>query len=191
MDRETERLTLRELSLNILDLAQNSIAAGACLVKISVEARSKENVLRISIADNGKGMNPESLAKVKDPFFTTRTTRRVGMGIPLFAQSAIECEGWLRMESEPGQGTVLEAEFKLDHIDRLPLGDITATLITLIAANPEMDFIYKHVKNDKQFVLDTQELKDNLQDVRLDEPEVLKWVRDYIEENIEGDLRIS
>ncbi len=182
---------MRELSLNILDLAQNSIAAGASLVEISVESHSIENILKVCIGDNGKGMNPESLEKVKDPFFTTRTTRRVGMGIPLFAQATIECEGWLRMKSEPGEGTVLEAQFKLDHIDRLPLGDITATLVTLIAANPEMDFVYKHVKDGKQFILDTRELKDNLQDVGLAEPEVLKWVRDYIEENIEGDLRID
>lgn len=182
---------MRELSLNILDLAQNSIAAGASLVEINVEAHYIENVLRIRISDNGKGMNPESLAKVKDPFFTTRTTRRVGMGIPLFAQAAIECEGWLTMNSEPGEGTVLEAQFRLDHIDRLPLGDITATLVTLVAANPTMDFRYKHVKNDLQFILDTRELRENLQGVGLDEPEVLKWLRDYIQENIEGNLRID
>lgn len=181
---------MRELSLNILDLAQNSIAAGASIVEITVESRSLNNVLRICISDNGKGMNPESLAKVKDPFFTTRTTRRVGMGIPLFAQAAIECEGWLRMDSERGQGTLLEAEFKLDHIDRVPLGDITATLVTLIAANPEMDFIYEHIKNEKQFVLDTRELRGNLAGVGLDESEVLKWIRDYLEQNIEGELSI-
>jgi hypothetical protein len=182
---------LRELSLNILDLTQNSIAAGANRIEITVESRNADNTLRICIADNGKGMNPEALAKVKDPFFTTRTTRKVGMGIPLFAQAAIECEGWLRMDSEPDQGTVLEAEFRLDHVDRVPLGDITATLVTLIAANPEMDFIYKHVKNEKQFILDTRELRENLQGVGLAEPEVLKWLRDYIGENVEGKLRID
>lgn len=182
---------MRELSLHILDLAQNSIAAGANLIRITVEARTVDNMLRICISDNGRGMTQDILSKVRDPFYTTRTTRRVGMGIPMFQQAAEACDGWLRMDSEPNAGTSVEAGFKLDHIDRLPLGDMTATLVTLIASNPQIDFEYVQRVDKEAFALDTVELRETLQGVPLNEPEVLKWIRQYITDNVGGSLRID
>ena len=182
---------LRELSLNILDLAQNSIAAGSKQVKISVELDTVKNNLKISISDDGKGMDFVTLQKVQDPFFTSRTTRRVGLGIPFFAQTAVECDGSFKVDSEPGKGTTVEASFRADHIDRMPLGDIVSTLVTLMASNPEMDFVYEHKKDDAGFVFDTRDLRDQLQEVSLAEPEVLKWTREYLESNLMNELRID
>jgi len=134
---------MRELSMHILDLAQNSIVASATLIEIDVTADSASDTFKIAIRDNGRGMSPEFLARVRDPFTTTRTTRRVGLGIPMFAEAAQACDGGLTVESQVGKGTSVEATFRLSHIDRAPLGDIAATLIALIAANPDIDIVYR------------------------------------------------
>lgn len=175
---------MRELSMHILDLAQNCIAAGATLVSISVKADTASDTLEIEIADDGKGMDPEFAAHVVDPFVTTRTTRSVGLGIPMFDQAARATDGHLELQSQPGAGTSIKACFGLRHIDRAPLGDITATLISLIAANPGMDFVYKQSLDDYHFSLDTRELKRELDGVPLNEQAVLMWLRDYIRDGI-------
>lgn len=182
---------MRELSLNILDLVQNSISADASLVRITVESRPKENILGVSISDNGRGMSSDVLSRVQDPFYTTRTTRKVGLGIPLFAQAATVCGGSLNMHSRPGAGTSLEAEFELDHIDRAPLGDIASTMVALIASNPEMDFVYEQKVGDMGFVFDTREIKSVLDGVPINDPTVLSWIKNYINDNTNGSLKID
>jgi hypothetical protein len=168
--------------MHILDLAQNSIVASATLIEIDVIADTAADTLRIAIRDDGKGMSPEFVARVEDPFTTTRTTRRVGLGIPMFAEAARECDGDLTVQSEVGKGTTVEATFKLSHIDRAPLGDIASTLIALIAANPDIDIVYKQQADASEFTLDTRDIKAQLDGVPINEGAVLKWLGEYVRE---------
>ena len=174
---------MRELSLNVLDIAQNSISAGALLVEIEVIEDSASHELLIGIYDDGKGMTPEQLESVRDPFFTTRTTRKVGMGIPLFKFAAEMTGGRLEMESEVGVGTRVRAYFKTDHLDFTPIGDMTSTMISLITMNLHMDFLYRRKVDDKEFTVDTRQLKEILGDVPLNEPSIAMWIQQYINEN--------
>ncbi len=169
--------------MHILYLAQNSIVAGASRIEISVIADTKTDLLTISLADNGKGMDEGFLSRVKDPFTTTRTTRRVGLGIPMFTEAAQACDGDVTVESEVGNGTKTTATFRLSHIDRAPLGDMASTMVALIAPNPDIAFRYTQRIDGSEFVLDTDDLKDQLGDVPLNEPAVLQWVREYVAEN--------
>lgn len=176
---------MRELSLHILDIMQNSIAAGASRIEVCVIADRRQNDLAIRVTDNGKGMTPEFAADVLDPFVTTRTTRRVGLGIPMLAAAAELCGGRLRIDSQPGEGTTVEASFKLDHIDRAPFGDIVGTIVNTIVSNPSVSFRYEQiVDKDKKFVLDTDDVKVQLQDVPISDPLVAKWLREYMTEGI-------
>jgi hypothetical protein len=162
---------LRELSLHILDIAENGITAGADCIQILVnEARRNEDLLTIVIEDNGSGMSAEKLQKPTDPFITTRTTRRVGLGLSLLAAAAGRCEGNLEIETEPGRGTRVQATFRHNHIDRAPVGDMASTITTLIMGNPQVDFVYTHIIDNKDFVLDTRDLKEGKQDQTLTDP---------------------
>ena len=176
---------MRELSLNILDIAQNSISAGASLITIEVSENTTDNTLLIGIYDNGKGMSEEQVKSVIDPFFTTRTTRKVGMGIPLFKMAAEQTGGRLEIKSELGVGTEVKAYFKTDSVDFTPLGDVASTIQMLITMNTDRDFVYKHIVNEKEFVCDTREIKEILGDVPLDTYEVSQWLKDFITENTE------
>ena len=173
---------MRELSLNILDIAQNSIAAGASLIKIEVAEDTAKHEMLISVSDNGCGMTPEQVSNVLDPFFTTRTTRKVGMGIPLFKLAAEQTGGRLRIESEKDKGTTTSALFRTDSIDFTPLGDVTSTVVILISMNTDRDFIYTRSRNNESFSLNTAEMKEILGGVPLNEPEVVEWMKDYINE---------
>ena len=173
---------MRELSLNILDVAQNSISAGAELVEIIVSEDSRENTLLIEIKDDGCGMNEETLASVQDPFFTTRTTRKVGMGIPLFKMAAEMTGGSFSIESEVGKGTCVKALFKTDNVDFTPLGDIDSTIVTLVTMNTAIDFEYTLKVDGREFTLSTKQLKEILGGVPLDMPEVVMWIKDYLKE---------
>lgn len=175
---------MRELSLNILDIAQNSIAAGATLVTVRVEEDSAADRLTLAVEDNGKGMTAEQVGRVMDPFYTTRTTRKVGMGIPLFRMAAEMAGGGLTIDSTPGAGTTVSAEFTLSHIDRMPLGDIADTMVTLIRLNPQLDFVYRHTVDGAVFELDTRALREILGEVPLNEPEVAGWISDYLAEGL-------
>jgi signal transduction histidine kinase len=135
---------MRELSLHILDVVENGITAGGDCIWIEVDEARKKDLLKIVIRDNGRGMPVEKLENIDDPFITSRTTRRVGLGLSLLAAAAKRCEGELRVNSEPGKGTEVEATFRYNHIDRAPLGDMAATIGTLILGNPGIDFIYAH-----------------------------------------------
>ncbi len=178
---------MKELSLHILDIAKNSVKAEASLIEIIVEEDIEKNRLRISIKDNGKGMSEEFLKTVKDPFSTTRTTRKVGMGISLFEAAAEQCGGHLDISSELGVGTTLSVEFQLDHIDRAPLGDMAGTMLTLISGSPDIDFCYRQIKNEKEFLLDTRQMRSILGEVPLNSPDVLSWITGFLEEGL-GEL---
>jgi len=182
---------LRELSLHILDIAENGITAGADCIQILInEARGSQDLLTIVIADNGRGMPAEKLRKPTDPFITTRTTRRVGLGLSLLAAAADRCEGKLEIETESGRGTRVEATFRYSHIDRAPVGDMAATITTLIMGNPQVDFVYTHIVDSEDFVLDTRDLKDGSQDQSLTDPVLIfhltQSIRDALKQLAQG-----
>ncbi len=174
---------MRELSLNILDVAQNSITAGASLITIEVNENTVDHTLLIGIYDDGCGMSEEQVKSVIDPFFTTRTTRKVGMGIPLFKMAAEQTGGGLEIKSELGVGTRVTATFKTDSVDFTPLGDVASTVQMLITMNTDRDFLYKLTVDGKEFIADTREIKGILGDVPLDTYEVSQWLKDFITEN--------
>ena len=177
---------MRELSLHILDIVQNSVSAGASPIQIAIREDSKADRMSIDIIDNGRGMTRTQVSKVSDPFFTSRTTRKVGLGIPLFKMAAEQAGGDFSIESIPGKGTTVKATFGLTNIDRAPLGNMVATVNVLIRCNPKIDFIYHREKDDRSFTLDTRELRKELGvEVPLDAPEVLEWVDGYLKENTE------
>ena len=176
---------MRELSLNILDIAQNSIAAGASLTRIVVEENTVEKTLLIGIYDDGKGMTEEQVRNVQDPFYTTRTTRKVGMGIPLFKMAAEQTGGSFSIESQKGVGTRVEARFKTDSIDFTPLGDMSSTITTIVCMNEDKDFIYIRSIDDEKFEFSSADIKTVLDGVPLSEPSVMSWVEGYITEHTE------
>lgn len=175
---------MRELSLHILDILQNSIAAGATRVETRVEADSQADRLTMRVTDNGRGMSPEFLARVTDPFVTTRTTRKVGLGIPMLTAAAEMCGGGVKVRSTVGEGTSIEARFGLNHIDREPFGDIVTTMVTTIASNPEISFLYEQVVDGQAFTLDTDEIRRELEGFQITDPAILRWIRGYMKEGI-------
>ena len=173
---------MRELSLNILDIAQNSISAGASLTEIVVNENTKDKTLLIGIYDNGCGMTEEQVKSVIDPFFTTRTTRKVGMGIPLFKMSCEQTGGKFTIESEKGVGTKINALYKTDSIDFTPLGDIASTIVTIVSMNADKDFLYRRILDDREAIFSTVEIKKILDGVPLSESSVMNWIEEYLNE---------
>lgn len=174
---------MRELSLNVLDIAQNSIAAAATQIQIEVVERTDAHTLTIGIYDNGCGMTDEQVKSVLDPFYTTRTTRKVGMGVPLFKMAAQQTGGSLTVSSKVGIGTNIKAVFHTDSVDFTPLGDMASTVTTLVSMNTEIQFLYRHKVDKREFIFDTAEIREILGDVPLSEPAVVQWMREFIEEN--------
>ena len=177
---------MQELSLNVLDIAENSVRADASLIKITIEEDTFAHTLRISIEDDGCGMTKEQIEKVMDPFFTTRTTRKVGLGVPFFKMSAEATGGSFSITSTVGKGTRTEAFYHTDHIDMLPLGDMPATMLSLISVNPHLDFLYTYTRDRNTFTLDTRALKEVLEDVPLNTPEVLLYIKEQLTEGEKG-----
>ena len=175
---------MKELALHILDIAQNSITAGAKNIEVSIVEDEGANNLTIRVEDNGCGMSEEMVRKVTDPYVTSRTTRKVGMGIPLLKHSAEQAGGALSIESEPGRGTKLQASFERDHIDKPVLGDIAGVITILIGSNPDIRFQYHHKKNNESFNIDTKEINETLEGIPINEPEVLKFIKEMIRENL-------
>lgn len=174
-----------EISLHVLDIVNNSVKAGASLISVTVDEAKKENLLKITIEDNGCGMDEDFLKEVLDPFRTTRTTRKVGMGLSLFKAAAENTGGGLTIESEKGVGTKVNVLFTYDHIDRQPLGNMAETMLTLISGNESIDFVYTHAVDEKVFKLDTREVKEILGDeVSLGSPEIVMWLSGYIKEGL-------
>ncbi len=175
---------MKELSLHILDIAQNSITADATLVEIEIVEDTKKDILTITVKDNGKGMSEDFLKKVRDPFTTTRTTRPVGMGISLFESAAKSTGGNLDITSELGVGTTVTAEFVHSHIDRQPVGNMADTFLTIINTKPEIDYVYTHKFNGGEFTVDTREIKNVLMEVDITTPDVLVWLKENIEQSL-------
>jgi hypothetical protein len=173
-----------ELAAHILDIAENSIRAGATLVSIIINEDEKENLLSIEINDDGSGMSKEEIKKVFDPFYTTKTVRRIGLGVPLLYDAAQRAGGNLHLDSIKGKGTKLTATFQLDHLDRQPMGDIIGTLITLIAGNCDVDFLFRHKNNDRQFEMDTRDIRKEIDEIPLNHPEILKYIRGVLEDGL-------
>lgn len=172
-----------EIALNVLDIAENSVRAEASLIEITVDVNQSADTLTIMIVDNGCGMTQDQVARVEDPFFTTRTTRKIGLGVPFFKMAAISTGGSFFITSAPGEGTTVKAVFGLSHIDRMPLGDINGTIHTLITFNTQIDFLYIYRFNEQSFTLDTREFKKILEGVPLNMPEVSQYIREFLNEN--------
>jgi hypothetical protein len=173
-----------ELALHILDIVENSVRAGATLVRILIREVKAEDLFLMRITDNGAGMSPEERERALDPFYTTKKVRRVGLGLPMLSDAAERTGGKMSLRSKPGTGTVVEASFGLTHIDRQPMGDIVMTLITIVAGNPGIDLIYRHEVDGRAYLLDTRELKKALEDVPLNHPEVTGFLREHITEGL-------
>jgi anti-sigma regulatory factor (Ser/Thr protein kinase) len=174
---------MQELSLNILDIAQNSVKAKASLITITVNEDINADTLTIVITDNGCGMSEETAHAAVDPFYTTRTTRKVGLGLPFIKMAAEMTGGSFSIESALGVGTTVTAVFGLRHIDRMPLGDMCSTMLTLVSGSPQIDFVYTHLNGDQDFIMDTRQFREILGDVPLNAPEILTFIKDFISEN--------
>ncbi|MBQ7011673.1 MAG: sensor histidine kinase [Clostridia bacterium] len=170
---------MKQLSENILDITMNSVRAGSPLTDITV--KEEGSMLTLVINDRGCGMTPEQVANVTDPFFTTRTTRKVGLGLPFLKMEAELTGGSFSIESTVGVGTCVTASFDMSHIDSIPLGDMPETVMTIVGAAPDKDIVFTHVSGEKEVVLDTRDIRAQLDGVPLDTPEVLLWIRDYLE----------
>ncbi|MBI4843432.1 MAG: ATP-binding protein [Nitrospirae bacterium] len=170
-----------DLSLHILDIAENSITAGADEISIKIREDISENILEITVSDNGRGMDKETLLNVSDPFFSTKKVRsNIGLGIPLLKQMAEECGGKIEIETAEGRGTSVTASFQHDHIDRKPIGDIASTVSTLIFCHPGIRFIFEYRRNSGIFTLDTLELREELDGVPINSADVIKFIKDGI-----------
>ena len=175
---------MKDFSLHLLDLAQNSLRAAATVISFNFDEDVTANRLVIDIEDNGQGMDPAATKKAVDPFFTTRTTRKVGLGISLFAAAAKRCGGEFTICSKPGKGTKLTAIFLLNHWDTPPMGDMAGTIITLIAGNPGVDFIYRHRRGKAEYRFDTRIIKELLKDVPISNPTVLAYLEEHIQKGL-------
>jgi hypothetical protein len=175
---------VRELALHLMDIAENSVAANARDITIEVNEDTVRDRLSMAVIDNGNGMDAEMVQRVVDPFVTSRTTRKVGLGIPLLKEAAEACNGWLEIQSKPGEGTALRVEFQRSHIDRMPLGDLASTCLSLVVAHPEIHWGFHYKVDDQQFIFDDQPIKDALEGVPLTEPDILSYLRQLIEEGV-------
>lgn len=176
---------MKDLSLHVLDLAQNSVSAGATRVEIGVDDQPEADTLSIAITDNGCGMPPDMVRRVQDPFVTSRTTRKVGLGIPLFKNGCESCGGHFSLTSTVGVGTTIAGTYQRSHIDRPPLGDMAGSMMVLIMANPELDFIYRHRKGEEEFLFDLTEIRAVLgDDVPLTEPSIQQWMSDCLTQGL-------
>ncbi|MFO7874833.1 MAG: ATP-binding protein [Bacteroidales bacterium] len=176
---------MKDLSLHILDIVQNAITADARNITVTITEDTAANTYRIRIEDDGKGMSRDMVEKVTDPYYTSRTTRKVGLGIPLFKQNAEQTGGNLTIESTPGEGTTIEAVFVHDNIDRPAAGDIPGVVGMLIGGNPDIRFRYVHRKDDTDFVLDTREVSEALEGMPVSDPEIVRYLKEMIQENLQ------
>jgi hypothetical protein len=176
---------MKDLSLHILDIVQNSIRANASLISIEISELPEKDQLITTITDNGCGMSPEQLQRAIDPFYTSRTTRKVGLGLSLFKQNAEMTGGSFSIESELGKGTIVTAVFGLNHIDRPIIGDLTGTLLLLICTPEGPDYVFKHQTPSGDFTLDTREIKQTLENVPINHPNIRNFLKEMIQENLE------
>jgi hypothetical protein len=175
---------MEDLSLHILDVAENSIEAQAKRIEIRIKEDRGQDRLSLEISDDGRGMDEALRTRAADPFVTTRRTRPVGMGLPLLAQAAEATGGGLTIDSNPGRGTQVRASFRLSHIDLKPLGDIAQTVVTLIAGHPEIDIRYVHTFDGRKYAFDTRDLRSQIEGIPLNAPEILALIRKDIEKGL-------
>lgn len=177
---------MTELALNILDIVQNSLRAGACEITIEIAESASSDRLEVSVKDNGRGIAPEILDAVDDPFTTTRTTRKIGLGLPLLKYHAELTGGKLEIITSQGKGTEVKAMFGYSHFDRQPVGDIAGVMIILISANPEIDFLYNHRTDTGEYSFSTAETKKILETAQLTDYSLLQDIKTMIRENLES-----
>lgn len=177
---------MKEISMHILDIVMNSVKAKATLIELYIEDSIKYNWIKIKIKDNGIGMSSEMTKLVTDPFFTTRTTRKVGLGIPMLKEACERCNGFFNIASKIGDGTVIECCFERNNIDRAPLGNIGDTIMAIINALDNCELLYKYATDQKTFVLNTAEIKEVLDGGNIKDNEVMVWIKEYVNENIES-----
>jgi anti-sigma regulatory factor (Ser/Thr protein kinase) len=175
---------MKDLSLHVMDILQNSTRAGATKIELVIVEDVNKDTYTLQFVDNGCGMNEETLQKVIDPFFTTRTVRKVGLGLPLIKQNAERTGGSFRIQSQPGQGTTVQVVFSHQNIDRPTLGDIAGAVVLTASAFPNIHFIYKHIKNGKEYVFDTVEVNEVLDGISIQDPEIIQYLREMITENL-------
>ncbi len=185
---------MKEIALHLLDLAENSVSAGAQTVKIAICEDLNTDVLTASIEDDGRGMDAETVRKVTDPFYTSRTTRKVGLGIPLLKGAAEETNGGLSIASQLGVGTRVEVTFQHSHIDRMPLGNLPTTFLGLSVAHPDIHWIFNYTarKNSSEeiFEYDDEPIKETLDGLPITHPEVLTYLRGMLEDGINGAQKV-
>lgn len=179
-------MIMKEISLHLLDIIENSISAGASEITVTVEVDHARDMMRTEVKDNGRGMDEKMAQAVISPFTTSRTTRKVGLGIPFFKEGAEGCDGSFELESKPGEGTRIAASYRISHIDRPPLGDMAETMTALVCCNPEIDFIYDYRVDGKQYLFSTKDIRTVLgPEVPLNAPSVSAWIKDYLTEGIQ------
>jgi hypothetical protein len=172
---------MRDLCQHMMDLVENAAAAGAKRVQVTVCEDAARDCLSLMVEDDGRGMSAELTDRAADPFYTTRTTRRVGLGLSLLRAAAERCGGSFALDSVPGSGTRIECSFRLSNIDTPPMGDVVTTLCALIAVHPEMEMRYEHHAHARSFCMDTQELRAALgDDIAPSEPAALCALRRYL-----------
>ena len=177
---------MKDISMHIMDILQNSIRAQADRVELNVTEDHAADTLTLEFIDNGTGMSKETLEKVLNPFFTTRTTRKVGLGLSLLKQNAEQTGGSLDIQSELGKGTVVKAVFGLSHWDRQPMGDLPGTLILTVSAHPEIRFIFRYKSETIDFVFDTDEVNEVLEGASLQDPSIIQDLKELVSANLEG-----
>lgn len=171
---------MEDLSLHILDIVENSVAARADKIEIRITEDKKKDLLSVEVIDNGTGIDKETLKKALDPFYTSKTVRRFGLGLPLLSEAAKAANGHLSITSKMGEGTKIKAEFQYSHIDRKPLGDIGQTIVTLVIGNPEIDLIYVHKKNSHKYSLDTRKIKAQLKDRSINSLDGIRMIKENL-----------
>ncbi|MDY5969201.1 MAG: ATP-binding protein [Bacteroidales bacterium] len=176
---------MKELAMHVYDLMENSTAAGAKNICITIRDDKRGNLYDFTIVDDGKGMSPELLAHVTDPYTTSRTTRKVGLGLPLIKQNTERCNGGMTLESEVGKGTTLHFWFEHNNWDRPPMGDLAGTIAMLCAAHEDIHIVFKHITNNGEYVLDTNEVKEALDSASMNDVHILRFVKEMIQENLE------
>lgn len=182
---------MRELALHLMDIAENSVAARAKTIHIDVDEDQAADRLWMCVRDDGCGMDAEMVRRVCDPFVTSRTTRKVGLGIPLLKAAAEACNGYLRIQSEPGAGTQLEVLFQRSHIDRMPLGNVASTWFALLISHPEVHWVFRYKMDAAEFAFDDAPVKETLGDVPLTEPDILAYLRETLESGVSEVQRVA
>ena len=175
---------MKELAMHVYDLMENSTAADAKNVRLTIKDSLKEDLFHFTIEDDGRGMSPEFLARVTDPYTTSRTTRKVGLGLPLIKMNSEHCDGGMQIESCLGKGTVLRFWFRHSHLDRPPMGDLPGTLVMLLSAHEDIHFVITYVTDTGEYTLDTDELKEALDGVSLNDYTIITYLKEMVAENL-------